>query len=330
MSKNSQDNGLLNFSELSRRVRAVAEVVQWWRTSSGSLAPYRGREVKAISQEVFEALDKLARIGAMQNDAFHEAARALALAITDFAKAWVLYTDRVQAGDDVTPGGDSSVWNTFDLVVQACDKPSFRHPEPIQQLIHQDKVEAWQVAKIYGWLDDRGNPDPRMVQEELDKPGTHYDPKTWKHPAQKLLEAEVAAKWSTRTPAVVPESLEEIEEAAAQSQIAPESLDTLISQKVSIDQICAMKQVDRETVERRASELGVVLADARHIYPASPQVAIEETMMREENNKAEFEAMQKEQARARKEAIAARIKELQSSGKSKEEVQQAIAAEFPA
>ncbi len=326
MIKKQED--VINHSEIVRQFKKILEVVEWWRTSSGAMSTFRGREVKAISQDVFDALDSLAAIGGLPNDAFHPGARAIGLAVTEFAKAWINYVDRAQSGDDVHPGGDSAVWNTFEQINVAATAQLFRKPEPVVQLIQQDKVEAWQVAKIYGWVDDRGNPDPTKVQEELDKPGTHYDPKTWVHPSQKAAEVELADQWLQRTLVNVPVSMEKIESEAAKVA-APESLDTLIQQRVSIEQICKMKDIDQEAVERRAGELGIVLADARHIYPASPQVAIEEAMLSDETNKAEFEADQKAKAAERKRLIGDRIRELRQTGKQVNEINSIIASEFP-
>lgn len=328
----NQDNQLINRTKLKELIVAVDEIFAWWNNSSGATQHFRGRDVKMINQKLFDGLNHLAMVGSQPNDAFHADARSLGLAITAFAKIWVDYCERAKSGDDVNPSGEPQLWSALDAVRKAMQPLQLRSPEPVRQLIEREKVEAWQVAKIYGWKDATGQPDVRKVQEELEKPGTHYDAKTWVHPDQVRFDAEVAEKWATRIPATAITSMDDIEEqaAAASRQDAPESMDLLIQQRVPISQICLMKGVDVETVERRAGELGVVLADARNLYPATQGVAIMNKLEQDEKDLLQYEADQKKQAAERKQLIAARMTELKSAGKSKEEITATIEQEFPA
>ena len=237
--------------------------------------------------------------------------------------------DLARADADVNPAGDSQLWSTYETIRSATKKLQFKLPEPIDQLLNREKVPAPQVALIYGFLHSDGTPDVNMVQAELEKPGTHFDPKTWIHPSQKSHDAEIARAWAKRSPANLPISYATAE--ASTPEVAPEPLDMLIQQRVPVEQIATMKQIPVEEVEARARELGVILQDARNVYyPASKASAIVDQLAEDEAHKAAYDADQKAKAESRKVAVSKRVQELKAAGKSGAELKAAIDAEFPA
>jgi hypothetical protein len=323
---------LIKHSVLADLFAEVDSIVEAWRESESPdlVKLYRGKPAKCISAEVFDALENLSQPGGELSEKFHAEARQIGLAITNFANEWVRFTDLARADADVNPAGDSQLWSTYETIRSATKKLSFKLPEPIDQLLNREKVPAPQVALIYGFLHADGTPDVNMVQAELEKPGTHFDPKTWVHPSQKSHDAEIARAWAKRSPANLPLSSYAAAEASA-PEVAPEPLDMLIQQRVPVEQIATMKQIPVEEVEARARELGVILQDARNVYyPASKASAIVDQLAEDEAHKAAYDADQKAKAESRKVAVSKRVQELKAAGKSGAELKAAIDAEFPA
>ncbi len=320
---------LINHADLVSQFEDTEEVLGYWRTSNESYRQYRGKPTLYISGAAFDALERLAKFGGVPSEAFHKGAQRLALAVTALAKAWILYTDQAKAQADVSPSGSPELWSLYEQVRAACKPIAYRKPEPIEQLIKRDRVEAWQVAKMYGWKDEGGNDDVTRVQEELEKPGTHYDAATWKHPDQLRTDLELAGLWAKRVPAEMPAELDDVLNGKVPPTVAPESLELLIQQRVPLEQIARMKQISVEDVERAAANVGVVLQDARHLYPASPVVAMQETLAADDARHAEFERDQQSKAAERKTAISTRVAELKKAGKSGDEINAVVKAEFP-
>lgn len=319
---------LINHTEIVRAVNKVEEAIGWWRTDSEAKIMRRGRPVKVISQQLFDEFDKLTSAAAEPNDGFHEAAFPIMLALTDWAGKWIKFTDESKAGADVSPSGSPELWSAWDAVLNVRELVKFRKPEPIEQLVKRDGVPSWQVAKIYGWKDSQGSDDVTRVQEELEKPGTHYLPEKWIHPAKSAYDAEIKVRWDKRTPVAAPVALPDGRSIEA-AKIAPEPLDTLIQQKISIEQIAMMKGISVQDVERRAQELNVVLQDARNVHHATPAVAIAAQLQAESDRNDSYESDQKAKSESRKAAISQRMKELRTAGKSNDEIKIAIAREFP-
>lgn len=130
------------------------------------------------------------------------------------------------------------------------DKPCLPPLEPVVELNRQ-KVSARQIAMIYGWLLDNGQPDTSKVFEELAEPGKHtsgIDHRIAKKQADreaKLAELDAIAERRIR-------ARQKAEEAA------PEGLDELIAQHVSRKQIRSMVPgVTDEQINESATRQGI-------------------------------------------------------------------------
>jgi len=111
--------------------------------------------------------------------------------------------------------------------------------EPMTKLREQ-KVEDWQIAKIYGLVDADGIPQTHLVQKEIDKPGSVID-ENWRDPRLKDIEQEQELAEGDD------EGLERKTEAAKPKQ-CPESPRQLWEQKVSIQQAAKMLLMTEEEV----------------------------------------------------------------------------------
>lgn len=311
---------MLNNTELTKAFRQVDESVSEWSASPDPRIRWKGDLRKCLSEDVFDALESLASLAGLQNEEVHAGARRLMLYVDAFAAQWVKFTDLSQAGADVDPAGSAELWAAFNAIRDNLQPPEFKKPEPIEQLAQRENVPAWQIAKIYGWGED-----VRKVQEELEKPGTHYDPKTWIHPSQVALDREIDQKWARRTPLDVPQTRVE-PEAQQPAPIAPESLETLIQQRVPVEQIARMKGISISVVEQQAAMMGVVLQGARFVRPATEAGIHQEKMADEKNREVNFE---REQNVKMRDSAAKKVRDLRKAGKSPAEIQELLRSEFP-
>lgn len=325
---------MVSYRKLRSLFDGAEKIVERWNVSAEPMVNYRGSMRKCMSEDVYNSLESLASVSALRNEEIHEDSRRLVLAIDAFAREWVRFTDLSRAGADVNPAGSPELWAAYVGVRDNLDWPKYRNPEPIEQLVKREGVPLWQVAKIYGWGED-----VHKVAEELEKPGTHYDPKTWQHPAFVNLLREVEDAWATRRPVdipvvILPESQEE-----NRPDSAPESLETLIQQRVPADQIAKMKRISIEEVEAAAAGMGVVLAGARFVRPATQAGITQEQIADQEAREKAFEDEQRAKAKAEQEAekvsskekaaAVKRFKELRTSGMKAAEMKEKMAAEFP-
>lgn len=171
--------------------RAMAE----WRASPIQ-KDRLGREFPlALNDEVMDALDGLMVLCATQ-DVEPEAQEAV-LAFDDVSSAYAAWS---RASDsERLPGGSTAMWMAWDRFTTAVKTMGRRPPlpEPVTELFIKGVKEP-QIAKIYGWRDASGFPDVRKVAEELARPGTHFDPATWVHPAAEKRRLELEQRWQDR------------------------------------------------------------------------------------------------------------------------------------
>lgn len=132
---------------------------------------------------------------------------------------------------------------------------NYQPPLPISTLRMQG-VGDDQIARIYGFFDDSGEPDFVRVLEEESKPGTHYDAKTWVHPAKRkrmeLAKAAVAGR--------VLRHREYLRESDFSKSVAP-SLDELVRLGAPAVQIAKLHGIDEEDAEALLKNAGKLVTD---------------------------------------------------------------------
>lgn len=252
--------------EIQETVERANAVVARWRSMDEPRVPFQGKSCKAVSDPVVEAINEVAQIAGTPNSNVEDSARRVVLAIDEFAdhlNQW--YTDLSFGPDHAPPDGSSLMWQAWDAVVAACVPRRSRPPESMDDLTRSNTSLA-QIAKIYGWKNEDGSPDIQKVVEEQNKPGTHYDPETWVHPADRNLQASADEQWKRRQPR---EHLGQ-PVASRTGHVAPEPLDELIQTVDNAKQIARMKGITVEEVEARAAELGVAI-DGKFRKPSNPE-----------------------------------------------------------
>jgi hypothetical protein len=322
---------MITYGQIRAIFDRTQKVVEVWNVASEPNVKWHGSLRKCLSQDVYNALEELTGVAGRPNAEFNESARSLVMFIDKLAIEWIAFTDQSRAGAMVDPAGSPALWSAYSAVRDNLELPKFKLPEPIEQLIRRENVPAWQVAKVYGWGEDVAK-----VQEELENPGTHYDPKTWVHPETVRLLREIDDNWAKRVPVDLPVvDLPSSEPAAA--KIAPESLETLIQQRVPVGQIAKMKGIAIEDVEQAASNMGIALAGARFVRPGVAPAIIQEQLANDAEREKAYEREQnskvaptesKEEKIAKAKAVK-RFKELRTSGLSPVEIQEKMRSEYP-
>lgn len=212
-----------------------------------------GGPVKAVSDDVMDALDILCDYTAAKYA--DDDAKEIILALDDLGAEWAAFLDaREIARESVRPSGTPELWARYRDVKRAFALPTKRLPEPIRDLMELNPPAGdVQICRMYGFLHDDGSPDFIKLREEKDKPGTHYDAKTWVHPADRRRMAELNERWAKRTP--LEQSFSQASEPKPQ-RIAPESIEELLAQGVGSEQIAGMKGMLREEVITFAEQHG--------------------------------------------------------------------------
>lgn len=167
--------------------------------------------------------------------------RRLAVVVSQLQQA----AERFEQRDDQNnyyPRDEIGFWQAVEQLQKTiAGKPpeqALKPLESIKELVEQ-KVNHWQIAKIYGLLDDSGEPQPHLVQKEIDNPGSVIN-KDWIDPRVKELRAneDAADRYATQ--------LQESKGQAAKRTPCPETPAELWQQKVSVEQSAKMlcKTVD--------------------------------------------------------------------------------------
>lgn len=119
-----------------------------------------------IEEDDFEAVQVFDRLADAYRDFKRRACAAVSLA-------------------EIEVDGDQPLWRAVYAIREwAITKYNYQSPSPISVLRSQG-VGDEQIARIYGWSNDDGEPDLEKVLEEEANPGKYYNPKTWIHPAKK-------------------------------------------------------------------------------------------------------------------------------------------------
>lgn len=231
--------------------RKLSEALKRWEDGDGPTIDGR----KAISQDLSEAIEKaindtadLETIGDSVKaheipDDFIEYAigfDALANSYRDFKRRACAAVSLSEVDLD----GDQALWKAlYGLRELVSTKYNYQPPSPIPALRNQG-VSDEQIARIYGWYAEDGEPDlERVLGEEL-SPGKFYNPKTWVHPARrKRLEAARVA-----IAARAPRGREYLDPSEF-GKTAPPPLEDLLRLGAPAPQIATLYKMDLEDAE---------------------------------------------------------------------------------
>jgi hypothetical protein len=258
-------SGPLSRKAIVQAVQALKRALTAWENQPIHQAPttlWRGVRRKQISGEVESAAQDLFDL--VNRLDIEESAYPLVLEIDRFDDIWLAWAETCsKSPDQADPSGSPEVWAAWEQVLKELTPRSYSLPEPIGALANaKPPVSPNQIAKIYGWYDEHGQPDTQKVQEEITTPGTHFNPKTWVHPSRKRFEAQMQRTWQERAKRVGDARRSGPAESRPEQRAkpeAPESVEELIRQGVNSAQIVKMKKTTMAHVRAVAAELGVPL-----------------------------------------------------------------------
>lgn len=196
---------LVNRSEEIRRqwLSAPSESCKVWQ--------YQGKEFKVLPEVLVESWDELFK--AAKTTDVEIDARELVLAIDDFQrpvadyiKQWM--TDRAADVTTVSPSGSDAMWQAWDKVLLAAKPIKKQIPAPPRILLLQG-VSEQQVAKMYGWYNQYGDPDLAYLHEMMENWEENFDPDEWIPPTWKRRAKDMDVLWGPRCAAM--KSIMEIE-----------------------------------------------------------------------------------------------------------------------
>lgn len=335
--------------ELKPALKKAQDEVDRYNAMSGPLVEWNGIRVKAISESCFDSLVDLCKFSAVENADCSEKPqdREAILALDEFTRKFSEFQQRVATTDPTcNPGGTHEMWMALMVLREKVFTPRELKPlESIRRLVEIERVPSPQICQIYGWIAEDGAFETWKIDEELADTGKHStkDPE-WIAPDHARYFEQIEATWSNRMP--IADFLTEEEQQflnrsskkkRSRSQPdAPESLDELILQGVSTEQIVRMKpSLAPEQVEARRDELAQQTDvppphDARFTPPSDTGAALLEQQQTDDANLAERERKSAVKAKAQQtRAAVTRAKELKGEGKSIEEITAVIATEFP-
>lgn len=220
--------------------RLKAKITEWEKLplNQTPTTVWQGRAAKVVSQAIQESASELFEL--VNTQSIEQAAWPLVLAIDAFDDAFDEWARGCQFQQDKTdPSGSAKLWGVWNTLLGELPGRGFKPPEPMEQLV-RNEVNAKTIARIYGWYDEHGNPDVTKVQEEIATPGTHYNPKTWVHPSQKRLLAEMEAKWAVRAERIGKKATVGRAAEPRQFKAAAESIEDLIRNGINAKQIAKM------------------------------------------------------------------------------------------
>ncbi|MFG0261015.1 MAG: helix-turn-helix domain-containing protein [Novipirellula sp. JB048] len=234
-----------------------------WDASEGPNTNWRGSVVKQMSRAVEAALDRLCSLSSRTD--VDEDAREIVMAIDDVAIEFSAWAEAIDiAPDTVHPSGTPQLRTSLRALRNACVEPQRVLPEAIRDLMGIGTSDD-QICKMYGFLTADGDPDLKMLAEEKNKPGTHFDPDSWEPPHFARRRREINDRWKSRT-AIEYQPVSEIH-SPKERYVDPTPIEDLIHQDVGAEQIARMKNVSVEEVEQYAAKHKLPL-NGRVVKPA--------------------------------------------------------------
>jgi hypothetical protein len=224
--------------------------------------------------EAFEtAFDELAEVFRV-GDIPHSC-RQLVQEVAALTQHWETWKNnpRDRVGNAVLPS--PSFWHAFETTQKARHAATRRPPrkmETIEEFTKQG-VSDRQICMNYGFMHGKDDPNYDMLREEREKPGTHLGP-DWVTPAEKEWRAEEANRQAIidRVLAKQQSKLQQLEDANTPA----ESLEDLIRQDVSAEQIMRMTGWDRERLEHECDQQGFAVPQANYADPRTARAPHEQ------------------------------------------------------
>lgn len=248
----------------------AVKAIRAWESSDGPNVNFNGEVVKAVAPALDLAFRKLIDGTADEKKEVEEGAKAIVMALDEFALKYARWL-RAVAVQAASPRGSAEMWEAWSRVLVAAEPPRNEVPRSVKFLVDTANAPRSQIARLYGWFVDGDTPDsPKIpdevkVQEEYEKPGTHFKADEWKSPSYQAYWAEIQAAWKDRQGArkvLFPDMQEDAAASAAEAP-KPPSLDEMVNAGAPAAQIArvhGMKLEEAEALLRSKEEENALAA----------------------------------------------------------------------
>lgn len=310
---------MVTLKELQQELEAARKVVVDWESLPADQSPivkWRGLDRLAISEALITAWERL--IEFCDRPDFEPVAKPVVLAIDKFERVLAGWGEQLEIDSlNADPNGSVELWNAWQSIF-AVKPPQIKRPDSIKTLIEVQNVPDRQIALQYGFA------EVRMVREEYENPGTHYDPKTWEPPHFRKAMQAIESEWSERSKRYRVQSTVKKER-----RPAPETLDDLISQGVPGQQIARMKGITIDEVRDRADFLGLSLDGQAAAIPMNPVDRLAEIRKNEDAARARASESGKRGPHPEMENLLERVSACAADGMKPGEIANALRGEIP-
>ena len=310
---------MITLKELKEKLESVGQVIAEWETLPADQSPlvkWRGVDRLSVSEALITAWEGL--IEFCDRPDFEPAAKPIVLAVDKFEKILAQWGESLEIDAlNTDPNGSTELWHAWRTIFET-KPPRIVYPDSIKTLIEVQSVSDRQIALQYGFA------DVRMVREEYENPGTHYDKKTWTPPSYRKATAEVEKQWSERSTRYRVQAT-----VKKQKRVAPESLDELIAQNVPSQQIARMKGLTVDEIRERADFLGLPLDGQAVSLPMNPVDKLAEVRKQEDAARMRAADAGKRGPHPEIENILERVAACAADGMKPGEIAQAFRGEIP-
>jgi len=325
------------WDELSKAVLDVEQqCVKWESDPNTPLVEHELNQVRAVSAKLDRAWSTLYDL--VSSGEIEPLAYTLAMSLD----AWIDEVDRFRDSNNANPGGTDSMWKAWrEVVLLAKRKPVPLMLETIDYLVKVQKCSPIQVAKIYEWKDEFGQPDARRVLASLEA-GNGHEPVVSPHWRR---ECEKNAKlWEARSARQQQVIAVPLPEKQTLSVMAPESMEMLLEQNVPSRQIARMKNVDQQTVIDYARELGMTVDGQQPVPAMTPDQHLSRVRNSENERLAEARAYAAKEAKgdagpndeapgpdtyAHLNNYREQVRQMAFDNRTKQEIVQALKTQYP-
>lgn len=183
------------------RLKKLVEAVDAWEkdNSADIFIHWGGNVIKAFTIELEKAFEIFIDETADEGLKVGPDAKPYIMVADRLAEAYVAFKRGIsEESPSCSPNGTDSLWRAYASLLEVAKVPvNVPKPMPISQLV-AEKVSHIQIANIFGWKTEDGSPDVYKVAEEIQNPGSQYDPKTWVSPALKSRQDIIDRDWAKR------------------------------------------------------------------------------------------------------------------------------------
>lgn len=237
--------GKINYGTLRECFSKAKAELNRWQNSDGVSTEFMGQGgFKIISRGVSMAFMALIDASADQGKEVSDLqSKRCVMALDEFGPLFASWLRR-QAVQAANPSGEQSMWESWERVVEAFEPLKDRFEHSVKYLIEVANAPREQIARMYGWVDDDGIPEIEKVEEEYEKPGTHFDKETWVSPSMRARKAIIEGQWDARSqPRSILFDPEVFNDKPKGSAVAPPSLEVLLENDAPAEQMARLHSI---------------------------------------------------------------------------------------